>query len=169
MIIGATTALNLAELASTMPDGCFVEVGVYRGGSAQYLLHVATEQGRQLFAYDTFTGLPVKGPLDPMNIGDFGDTDYEFVKKLLPVAFVVKGYFPTSAVAMPPVAFAHIDCDQYQCVKEAAQYLEPLMVKGGVMWFDDYGCLPGADAAVNELYAGRIEFAHPCGKAIVRF
>ena len=39
----------LERLASEAPPGAFVEVGVYRGGSARRLWRVAQAQGRALF------------------------------------------------------------------------------------------------------------------------
>lgn len=126
--------LNRAE---KVPDGCFIEVGVWQGGSAQYLARLAEEQKRQIFLYDTFEGIPYKCDKDKHEIGDFSDTDYEMVKKCIPYATVVKGIFPNSAVKMPPIAFAHIDCDQYQSTMDSLAYIIPQMVKGGIIWFDD--------------------------------
>ena len=67
---------------------------------------------------------------------------------------------------MPPIAFAHLDCDQYRSVKESVEYIKPLMMTGGVIWFDDYGCLPGATKAVDELFP-RVEITRT-HKAYVR-
>lgn len=160
----------LVASAKETPPGCFVEVGVYRGGSAWRLSKLAEEQGRLMFAYDTFKGIPYKDPVrDVHAVGDFGDTDFETVKQALPGVQVVQGIFPVSAVEMPRVAFAHIDCDQYQSVKESAEYLSPLMVEGGIMWFDDYGCLAGATAACEEVFGlGRL-ITTPFNKVMVRF
>lgn len=166
-IVGPGALQELVALACTCPPGCFVEVGVYKGGSAQVLLESAKEQGREMFAYDTFTGIPYQGPDDAHKVGDFNDTSYESVKQGLPGATVVKGVFPESAVPMPPVAFVHLDCDQYQSIKDSVNYLLPLMVDGGIFWFDDYGCLPGANKAVDELFEGKLERA-ACYKFFVR-
>lgn len=158
----------MCTVARESPAGCFVEVGVYKGGSAQHLVELAQEQQRQVYLYDTFAGIPYKDDIDRHNVGDFNDTNYEAVVEALPYAHVLMGIFPVSAVRMPPVAFAHIDCDQYRAVKESAQYLESLMVKGGVMWFDDYGCLEGADRAVNELYSDKLIHVTSVNKWMVR-
>lgn len=164
--IGEGALVNLAEIAATAPEGCFVEVGVYKGGSAAWLAEVARQQGRQLYLYDTFAGIPYAGPLDQHVVGDFGDTSAEAVRAALPDAVVIEGVFPNSLVRMPPVAFAHIDCDQYEAVKAACLALTPLMVSGGIMVFDDYGCLPGATQAVDE-YFPTIELTRH-HKALVR-
>jgi O-methyltransferase len=138
-------------LSSQAPEGCFVEVGVYQGGTAKVLYRVCEQQGRKLYLYDTFKGIPYKDPIDPHVVGDFSYTDPEYISKMLPKALVREGIFPASAVEMPPIAFVHLDVDQYRSYKESIEYLKPRMVPGGIMWFDDYGCVPGATAAVDEL------------------
>lgn len=157
--VAAVAGHILAEigwLCRLTPPGCFVEVGVYQGGSAWYLEQIAREQGRALFLYDTFCGIPYQDAIDAHRVGDFSDTSYEAVSALLPRAHVIRGVFPGSAVEMPPVAFAHLDCDQYRSVKEAAMYLRPRMVRGGIMWFDDSPCLEGARQATAEVFNSRL-------------
>src|SRR5262249_41081096 len=106
---------------------------------------------------------------DTHPVGDFKDATLEEVRKeiLFPANFV-KGTFPQSAVPMPPVAFAHIDCDQYRSHVESISYLAPRMTPGGVMWFDDYGGLAGAKKAVDEFFKDRVEMVSE-RQAIVRF
>ncbi len=151
-ICSRDTLINMASVAEGCPEGCFVEVGVFEGGSAQALYQVAERQGRKIFLYDTFEGIPYQDPVDPHKVGDFEGGDPEYISLILPKAIVTKGIFPKSALPMPPVAFVHLDVDQYRSYKEAMEYLEPLMVPGGVMWFDDYECTPGATLAVNERF-----------------
>jgi Macrocin-O-methyltransferase (TylF) len=159
---------RLLAAAAVTPPGAFVEVGVFRGGTAWRLQQLATEQGRELYLYDTFEGIPYQGAKDLHQVGDFSETCYEDVAALLPQAHVVKGIFPDSAIDMPRVAFAHLDCDQYRSVLESAQYLETLMVPGGVIWFDDSPLLEGARLAAEELFCGRLQLSHG-GKHYVTF
>jgi O-methyltransferase len=152
-LIDHTVLARLADIAASAPPGAFVEVGVYRGGSAAVLLKVAQAQSRALYLFDTFTGIPyadaAKG--DTHQPGDFSDTSLEAVGRACPGAILCPGVFPeTLPAGMAPIAFAHIDCDQYQSVRGAAEALEPLMVIGGVMIFDDYGHLAGATRAVHD-------------------
>lgn len=160
---------ELCELAQASPaGGCFVEVGVYQGGSAQRLAEVAARQGRALYLYDTFTGIPMQGPRDFHPVGDFGDADAARVREEIPAAIVVEGLFPESMVPMPPVAFAHLDCDQYESIARAIAALRPRLQANGVMLFDDYGSLPGATQAVHDLL-GEANIARTrCGKALWR-
>lgn len=165
---------DLIKTAESTPPGCIVEIGVWKGGTAWYLNELAKKQGRELFLYDTFEGIPYSSEKDYHQVGDFKDTDYDLVKAALPEATVVKGIFPASAVEMPPIAFLHLDCDQYQSVMDSIAYLKDKMVKGGIIWFDDApkpeGALPGtfngADYALRELYGDNWNLS-PSGKAYI--
>lgn len=168
-LVGLRSILVMLLCAIDTPPGAYVEVGVYKGGTAWWLAQLARDQRRYLYLYDTFEGQPhaVEG-LDKHPVGDFGDTSYEGVKAAIPYADVVKGVFPGSAMEMGKIAFVHLDCDQYQSVKEAVLYLWPRMVAGGVIWFDDSPDLAGARKAVEELFpADRIDFSI-VGKHFVR-
>lgn len=163
-LIGDNALDDLAQTAAKAPKGALVEVGVYNGGSALRLYQVAREQNRALYLYDTFEGIPFKDSIDSHYVGDFGDCSYHAIKSAFPEAETVKGVFPESAVSMPPVAFAHLDCDQYRSVKESIEYLLPLMVPAGIIWFDDYGALAGATKAVEELFPKDRLLQAKCGK-----
>ena len=158
---------ELLAQASSAPPGCFVEVGVYRGGSAWPLLQLCKAQHRALYLYDTFTGIPHAQDGDMHKVGDFSDVDFEETVRHLDGACIVPGVFPASAVLMPPVAFAHLDCDQYRSVHEAAAYLVPHMVPGGVIWFDDSPCIPAAHRAARELFGDRLQISSDHGKHFV--
>jgi predicted O-methyltransferase YrrM len=148
---------RIEAMARQMPPGVFVEFGVFRGGTARTLANVAEEQERELHLFDTFTGIPFKGPRDVHSVSDFGATSEKEVRELIPTAIFHVGIFPTT---MPDklgrIAFCHIDADQEQSYRDAIRLFSPLMVKGGVMWFDDYGCFGGVTAAVDEAFGDRI-------------
>jgi len=155
---------SLAYYAERAPAGAFVEIGVYRGDSALLL----STFDRELFLYDTFNGIPCKDELDTCSIGEFADTSYEAIVKLLPNATVVKGIFPESLVPMPPVAFVHADADQYQSTKAILEVMPPRMVRGGFMLFDDFGnpkC-EGCTKAVSES-PYRVLVMAESGKALI--
>lgn len=166
-LLGEEALNSLLAEAWNSPPGCIVEFGVYKGGSAWHLARVAQAQGRELHLYDTFEGIPYREEFDNHLVGDFNDTDYEAVCRAIPYAKIHKGVFPETLVDMPPIAFAHIDADQYQSVKAAIEVLGPLMVKGGSMIFDDVPCLRGATKALDE--SGLMYQIGAANKAIVRF
>lgn len=170
-LVGDDVLEALAEVSKATPPGCFVEVGVYKGGTGWLLSQVAEMQGREIYLYDTFTGIPYTDPThgDVHQVGDFSDTSYEVVKNAIPYAHVIQGLFPQSAVEMGPIAFVHLDVDQYQSYKDAFDYLLSRCQSGTVLWFDDYGLLNGATQAVNEYFSSDELMLHTrCHKTFVR-
>lgn len=156
-LISANALAELMEEARRAPSGDFVEVGVYQGGSAAALAQVVREHGgRRLWLFDTFAGIPFQlEGVDHHQPGDFADTSMEEVQRAIPEGTCVSGIFPqTLSDDVGPIAFAHIDCDQYQSVLDCIDHLGPRMVSGGVMVFDDPDVLAGAALAVRERFAG---------------
>ncbi len=152
--VNPTVIAAMMACARGTPFGAIVEVGVFQGGTAWHLGQLAAETGRGLCLYDTFEGIPYSGPHDSHKVGDFSACSKEAIEDLIPWARVVKGVFPASAAADPPrhISFVHLDCDQEQSYREAIAYLLPRMKPGGVMWFDDAPCLPGAARAVLDVF-----------------
>jgi O-methyltransferase len=160
------------ELADSTPlEGIFIEVGVYKGGSAVELMSIA--KGRELWLFDTFGGMPESSDIDYHKLGEFADCSVEEVHALVPEAKIYKGFFPETwhrlVTEQPKISFAHIDCDQYLSISECIKIFKPLMLKKGIMWFDDYGhsWLPGAQKAVDEFLPERL--IHPIGRAYYIF
>lgn len=148
-----------AELARRAPLGCFVEVGVYKGGSAWFLAEVARERGNALHLFDTFTGIPFEGPNDGNRAGEFADTSADAVRAAIPDAVVHVGIFPATLPAdLHGVAFVHCDCDQFDSVRSVIDELWPRMVPGGIMVFDDVNTR-GGQAAINATFPERQEHA----------
>ena len=149
---------EMVEMAKATPVGCFVEVGVYRGGSAQYLYEVAESQGRTLHLFDTFSGMPHAGELDGWRVGELMPVADDFIAivKALPNAKIYQGVFPeTLPIDFPQIAFVHADADQYQSTKAICESLYPRLVPGGIILFDDYGDekTKGCTKAVDEFVA----------------
>jgi hypothetical protein len=169
-IIPPEALSTMVAVAALTPPGAWVEVGVYRGGSALRLYAIATAQHRQLHLFDTFTGTPFAGPHDRHQVGDFADTNLDAMKKVMPRAAFYPGIFPATfnALEVGPLAFAHVDCDQYASVRDSIVTLWPLLVKNGVLWFDDFSDLKGARIAAMEQFSeAELEWA-PCGRRFVR-
>lgn len=185
-LLSPAALATLERLAASAPSGDFVEVGVFRGGSAQRLYRIAEAQGRALWCFDTFTGLVDRSPLDAIPLGHFdagGVAAAEHLQAVLPHARIIMGTFPDVLAVRPEIfvellhggiAFAHVDCDQYWSVKGTIAALWPRMVAGGLILCDDYDALHGARAAVDEsawslagLRRDQIERT-PEGKAVLR-
>jgi O-methyltransferase len=153
-LVAAPQLAAMVRLASDTPPGAFVEIGVYRGGSAYRLYEVALRQNRALHLFDTFEGTPfcVEG-LDKHQIGaEFAAPEMpQRIAKLMPFCDLHVGVYPdTHPAEMPPVAFIHCDCDQYESYCGVILRMWPLVVPGGVLLFDDYPYLEGAKRAVEE-------------------
>jgi predicted O-methyltransferase YrrM len=142
-----------------------VEFGSYRGGSAMFMAKLAQIHlpGVQVFALDTFEGMPATdNSVDAHRPGDFSNTAFEEVETAKKTAgldnlHVVKGLFehttPDVLQRSGPIALAHIDCDIYHPAIYAWDQVEPHMVPGGYVVFDDAtepSCL-GAMQAVEEI------------------
>ena len=154
----------LVSLAANTPDGCFVEVGVYRGGTASHLYQVAQRQHRDLYLFDTFSGTPycVEG-LDRHRIDkEFAaETTPALIEQFLPEAKVYVGIYPeTHPIGLKDIAFIHCDCDQYESYVAVIEHLWPLLVDGGILYFDDYPYLLGAKKAVEAKFT--IGSIRPC-------
>lgn len=166
-LVNESVLQSMVQTMQTTPiEGCIVEVGVYKGGSLSWLVSAA--QGRPVYGYDTFTGIPYRdSERDSHRVGDFNDTSYELVMGQFPTVALIQGIFPASAVEMPDISFVHVDCDQYEAVRSTILYCMPKMLPNGIMWFDDYKCLDGATQAVEEIFGDRIFTVS--GKGVVRF
>jgi len=143
--------------------GDIAEVGVYRGGSAKFLVEIG--KGKQVYLFDTFAGMPEVSDKDMHKEGDFASTSLEAVERFLgdhDNLSLFKGIFPETAEAIDDKRFSlvHIDVDIYQSVKDCSEFFYYKMNPGGVMLFDDYGALicPGAREAVDEFFAKRSDF-----------
>ena len=140
----------------------FAEVGVFRGGSAKIIFEAADRLPQHSFyLFDTFSGLPVSyNDCDKFwRRGGFHDTCLDDVRVLLhqPNFCFVKGVFPDAARELPDnltFAFVHVDPDLYRPVLDACRFFYPRLVRGGVMFFDDYGLVtcPGVKMAVDEFF-----------------
>lgn len=127
---------TLVFLASRSPPGAFVEIGVYKGGTAWTL----AQFGRPLYLYDTFEGHPESCLIEPESHykGRFSDTSAEAIQEAIPAAHVIKGMFPQSLVRMPLVGFCHADVDTYQSTVSVLENMIPRMAPSGMILFDDY-------------------------------
>jgi len=144
---------RLLRAANEAPEGNFVEVGVYKGGSAWHLNEVCKKRGCELYLFDTFTGMPFQGELDVCGVGLFFETSYERVCAAVPEAHVYKGVFPeTMPKEMKDISFAHLDCDQEYSIKSSIDVIVPRMVRDGIIYIDDYEGMPGVKRAVESSF-----------------
>lgn len=151
----------LRQALIDLPEGNLIEVGVYMGGSAKIIAD--TYPDRTLYACDTYTGFPDN--LSPENgdgshyfVGQMGNADFDTVQKNLSGhanIVMVKGQFPESFSKKDKFAFAHIDVDTYNSMKDSLEFIYPKMVSGGRLLIHDYPAHRGVKKAVDEFMVGK--------------
>jgi O-methyltransferase len=140
--------------------GCFAELGVYKGETAQ-LLHLAAPQ-RQLYLFDTFEGFPAadlegeRGEAAEYTTKHFEDTSVEQVLKRTgksPHIHIRKGYFPDTTIGLENLRFAlvNLDADLYKPTLAGLHFFYPRLSPGGVILVHDHDeRWPGLMQAVRE-------------------
>jgi len=158
--------------------GDFWECGVYKGGTARLLAEsiVTRSSDKHLHLFDTFGGMPVTGPDDFHEEGDFFDTSLDAVRHTVGHSEFVhfhSGKIPDTFNSHDdhPIAFAHVDVDIYQSVLDCCHHIYPRLSPGATMVFDDYGfaSCPGARKAVDEFFRDKPErpLVLPTAQAVV--
>lgn len=159
--------------------GAFVECGVWRGGSAMVAARTfmeCGEQGRELYLYDTFEGMPAPGALDVRHDGTsaletyersqgegkesgWAYADIDDVRKNInstgypeELLRMIKGKVEATIPETLPgrISILRLDTDFYSSTIHELEALYPLISPGGVLIVDDYGHWSGAKAAVDE-------------------
>jgi O-methyltransferase len=149
-------------------SGSFLEVGVWKGGTGCLLASAAR---KQVLLCDTFRGVVKAGPRDThYKGGEHSDATEEEVRNLaerlgvLDRIKILRGIFPedTGSSVNESLAFCHIDVDVYESARDVFNKIWPLMVRGGVVVFDDYGFrgCEGVTSFVNELLFREHLFVH---------
>jgi O-methyltransferase len=177
----AALCQSIAHLEANGIGGTVVECGVWRGGSmmaaAFSLLHLESTT-RQLYLFDTYTGMPEPRPFDrdrdgrpasdwlrdPTAAGDMvrACCDLQTVrqamlrtrypwKKIVFVPGRVEEVLPAEAPAK--IALLRLDTDWYESTYHELEHLWPRLALGGVLIVDDYGHWQGARRAVDEYFA----------------
>ncbi len=142
-------------------DGCYLEVGVWRGGTGAILADTVKDIAKPVYLADTFTGVVKVGDKDTVyRGGEHADTSVETVEDLmaglgLANTQVLEGIFPddTGNAVLGDIALLHCDVDVYESAAHIIDYAQHRLCQGGVIVFDDYGfdsCV-GITRLVNEL------------------
>jgi O-methyltransferase len=157
--------------------GAFVECGVWRGGSMMAVAFTLLRLGvtdRDLYLYDTFTGMTAPSDEDVRRSGEraadllaeqsrssdiWAIAAIEDVREaVLSVGYpeerihFVQGPVEETLPANAPeqIALLRLDTDWYSSTKHELVHLFPRLTTGGVLILDDYGYWQGARRAVDE-------------------
>jgi hypothetical protein len=159
--------------------GAFVECGVWRGGSMLAIARTLRDAGdatRELYLFDTFSGMPAPGPEDvrahdgataaallkePGEHHTRAEANLETVQATMALAhydaervrYVVGKVEETIPATAPPgIALLRLDTDWYESTRHELEHLFPRLTVGGVLIIDDYGWWAGARRAVDEYF-----------------
>jgi O-methyltransferase len=156
------------------------ECGVYKGGTSLLIARTMNETANRpkFRLFDTFEGMPeCDKTKDAHNKGDFKDTSYQSVSKMLePYNYftdINKGFIPDTFLGLEEssISFAHVDVDIYKSVYDCCEFIYPRMKVGGVMIFDDYGftTTKGCREAVDKYFRDYIiePIVLPTGQAMI--
>lgn len=159
--------------------GAIVECGVGRGGSimaAALKLQALDDQDRDIYLFDTFTGMSEPGAEDLSYRGDSASEQYRLQKRADGVtdwchgpldevkANVTSTGYPVDKIhfvegkvedtipgeSPDQIAILRLDTDWYQSTRHELVHLYPLLSPGGILIIDDYGYWQGARKAVDE-------------------
>ena len=167
-------------------EGDIVELGCYKGFTSLELQRTAemVAPNRQLFVYDSFAGLPPKAQKDssPMGTqfmpGELPASKKEVIRLFkqanTTMPYIKKAWFSDLGPADMPdkIAFAFLDGDFYESVKDSLRLVWPRLVPGAVIIVDDYqnAALPGAQKAVDEWLANhRCHFRIEASLVIMKY
>jgi O-methyltransferase len=170
--------LTKAQQAKTA--GAVVEFGCYIGTTSLFIRRLLDEykDAREFHVYDSFEGLPAKTAEDESRAGEqfqAGELAVskkqflrEFQKANLKPPVVHKGWFGdlTEADVPEQIAFAFLDGDFYESIRDSLKLVLPRMQRGSTIVVDDYAreALPGTARAVHEFFApARVQTSHNLG------
>lgn len=176
----ATILRELEHVITTQVEGDVVEFGCYIGTTSHFIRRVldATKSAKKFHVYDSFEGLPPKSTADSSRAGEqyvAGELAVskkqfirEFQKVHLMPPIIHKGWFKDLTTNDVPtsIAFAFLDGDFYESIRDSLRLVMPRMQHGGVIVIDDYAreALPGAAKAVHEFFKpDQIRTAHNLG------
>ena len=177
-----TTRLLTLARKSLNVKGDYVEMGCYRGDTSLLLAEIlrgfnrvstvensVEKSAKKLWIYDSFEGLPEKADEDASALGvDFRkgelavtkrEVKARFLRAGLPVPIIKKAWFSELTGADMPerIAFAFLDGDLYESIRDSLRLVGPRMAESGIIVVHDYNnsALPGVAKAVDEYLAGR--------------
>lgn len=158
---------ELEQVLRTDVDGAVVEFGCYIGTTSLFIRRLLDQKAdnRPFHVYDSFEGLPPKTAPDASPAGmqfqagelsvSKKDFLHEFQKAGLRPPKVHKAWFSALTASDVPeqIAFAFLDGDFYESIRDSLQLVLPRMQQGGTIIVDDYAreALPGAAKAVHQL------------------
>lgn len=168
---------ELYKMITHLP-GSILELGVFKGGSliqwATFRELLENENSRKIIGFDIFGHFPEDNSIksDTDFIRNWNETfegefiSEEEIKKSLALKNIrnvelVKGDIRQTLLAYLEkhgelkLSLLHIDTDVYEPCKIGLELLYDRVVEGGLIIFDDYGCVEGETRAADEFFSGK--------------
>jgi O-methyltransferase len=167
-----------SELIRKQVPGCFVECGVWRGGSAGLMGLAMRHLGEQrpLHLFDSFEGLPEPTAIDEAEakiysgnrasgkLASVGQCQaglpeverflFDFLNLNRNQVKLHVGWFqntlPTDAPKLGKIALLRLDGDWYESTMVCLNHLYPQLSPGGIVILDDYHAWAGCKKATDE-------------------
>jgi O-methyltransferase len=161
--------------------GALLECGVFVGGNIQAMIKVLKILGhydRDIWAYDTFSGMPKPQEIDiefktgPAIIlwekNKFANSEVssrwvrytlrKVMEQITPLEYpaerlhFIKGMVEKTVPKHLPgqIALARFDTDFYSSTKHEFEHIYPRVSSGGIIFVDDYGAFLGSKTATDE-------------------
>lgn len=174
----ADTCAAVEYVVENAIPGDVVECGVWRGGSMMAIALTLQRLGvrdRDLYLFDTFTGMPQPTDADVARGGLRARDEWtrtargrssiwayasakDVEKALASTGYdrghihLVKGLVEETVPDQAPahISLLRLDTDWYESTKHELVYLFPRLMPGGVLILDDYGYWEGARKATDE-------------------
>ncbi len=148
MTVSEQKMQRLAALVSEVP-GEFVEIGVFRGESFQWMVREALRHNRKrAHAFDSFFGMMKpraedqgQYPEGKLSVGGPNKFHEEMKKRHVEKDFysIHPGFIPECFNGFgDPIALAFVDVDQYFPTLTALNWVWERLVPGGIIIADDY-------------------------------
>lgn len=157
---------ELEKVLDRQIPGDIVELGCYIGTTSLFIRRLLDQRDehRAFHAYDSFEGLPPKSREDEslagtsFQAGKLAVSKKQFIREFqkagLRLPIVHKGWFNelTDGDVPEQIAFAFLDGDFYESIRDSLKLVLPRMSAGGIIVIDDYAreALPGVARAVHE-------------------
>ena len=181
--VGYSLYQAVKDVSERGVPGCFVECGVWRGGSSMVAAQTLLRRGdvRDLYLFDTYKGMPMPTEndgsryesMDPMvewrqkqqeEHNDWCYAPVELVRQNLlstgypaeRLHFVegkVEDTLPVTSTG--DIAILRLDTDWYASTKVEMETLYPRLNATGYLVLDDYGYWEGCRKAVDEYFSAR--------------
>ena len=124
-------------------DGLFVELGTYKGRTANFL--AALNPRKTIYTFDSYQGLPANWDRGDLLVPGtlFAWPNGEALPSFLLNVELKQGWFSETLPKFvelhdEPIAFLHIDCDIYESTAQGLDILGPRMADKSIILFDEF-------------------------------